>query len=103
MRHWPHFAVASETGKHLHEVMGWEGPVTNPQFLVWVKWLEIRANPDRQEDIPDWEERVKEGRRRQMEADAKRAEQRGVKAVVVRIKQGQSVEDLLRSGITRSK
>lgn len=23
----------------LHEIMGWDGPMTNRQYLVWIEWL----------------------------------------------------------------
>lgn len=28
-------------GKHLHEIMGWPGPMTNRQFEAWQAWLTI--------------------------------------------------------------
>lgn len=27
---------------HLHEVMGWPGPMTHLQFMVWMRWLRKR-------------------------------------------------------------
>jgi hypothetical protein len=33
---------------HLHECIGWDGPITHRQFLVWQAWLEKEwNNPNR--------------------------------------------------------
>jgi len=35
-------------GKHLHEVIGWPGPMTYRQFCVWHRWMVESLNqPDR--------------------------------------------------------
>lgn len=31
--------LAKELGQQLHEVMGWEGPMTHRQYLAWRYWL----------------------------------------------------------------
>jgi hypothetical protein len=33
--------MAHELGKHLHEYMGWDGPVTHRQHLCWVEWRDF--------------------------------------------------------------
>lgn len=44
MRYDGHFRLAHELGKHLHEVMGWNGPMTHRQFVVWQMWLNEQLN-----------------------------------------------------------
>lgn len=29
---------------HLHEVLGWPGPMTHRQFMAWMEWLESEWN-----------------------------------------------------------
>lgn len=36
--------MAKELGKHLHELMGWSGPMTWRQSLAWHAWLDLRWN-----------------------------------------------------------
>ena len=31
--------LAHELGMHLHDLMGWLGPMTHRQFVVWEEWL----------------------------------------------------------------
>lgn len=33
---------------HLHELLGWQGPMTHRQYVAWQEWLKIEQNqPDR--------------------------------------------------------
>lgn len=41
-RHAGHFALALKLKKHLHELLGWRGPMTRRQFAAWAMFL----NPD---------------------------------------------------------
>lgn len=36
--------LAHELKKQLHEIMGWPGPMTHRQFLVWQAWLDKEWN-----------------------------------------------------------
>jgi hypothetical protein len=39
MRRWgDKFALAVDLGKHLHELMGWSGPMTYKQGRAWFHW-----------------------------------------------------------------
>lgn len=44
MRYDGHFRLAHELGKHLHEVLGWNGPLTHRQFVLWNLWLDEQLN-----------------------------------------------------------
>lgn len=37
------FRLAHELHKHLHELMGWDGPLTHRQYECWTQWLNIHA------------------------------------------------------------
>lgn len=41
MRYDVHFRLAHELKKHLHEIMGWDGPMTHRQFVCWNEWLDF--------------------------------------------------------------
>jgi hypothetical protein len=36
--------LAHSLGKHLHELMGWPGPLTYRQYKTWEAWLEAEWN-----------------------------------------------------------
>lgn len=38
MRYGAHFRLAQSLNKNLYEVMGWKGPLTHRQFLMWNHW-----------------------------------------------------------------
>lgn len=38
--------LATEIGKHLHEVMGWGGPMTDRQYGAWMAFLRWKNDPD---------------------------------------------------------
>lgn len=44
MRYDGHFRLAHELSKHLHEVMGWVGPMTHRQFTLWQTWLNAQLD-----------------------------------------------------------
>jgi hypothetical protein len=44
MRYAEHFRLAQQLGKHLHELMGWSGPMTHRQFVLWCHWLDYEYN-----------------------------------------------------------
>lgn len=47
-RYSQHLGLAKNLGRQLHEVMGWVGPMTHRQFVVWQLWLSEQWNePDR--------------------------------------------------------
>lgn len=42
--------IAHELKKTLNEYMGWDGPTTNRQHLVWVEWLKMQWNAPNRTD-----------------------------------------------------
>lgn len=43
-----YFHLAHQLGMHLHELLGWPGPMTHRQYLAWLAWLGAQWNlPDR--------------------------------------------------------
>lgn len=42
--------MAHELKRSLHEVMGWPGPMTHRQFLVWTAWLKEQWNSPNRTD-----------------------------------------------------
>lgn len=35
------FRLAHELKKHIHEVLGWSGPMTYRQYLAWQAWIDM--------------------------------------------------------------
>ena len=94
------FRLATELGKHLNEVMGWEGPVTWPQYLAWRAWLKAGDPQDAlpQEELSDWDERVAENQRQKMMIEAERE---GGTVVTLKKSDERTATDLLHAGVTR--
>ena len=42
MSYAPHFELADRLGMHLHDLLGWPGPMTHRQFVAWQRWLRDR-------------------------------------------------------------
>lgn len=42
MSYAPHFELADRLGMHLHDLLGWVGPMTHRQFSAWQRWLRDR-------------------------------------------------------------
>ena len=51
MRYDGHFRIAQTIGKHLHDVMGWPGPMTHRQYEAWQIWLGEEWNRPSRTDV----------------------------------------------------
>jgi len=46
-----HFELADRLGMHLHDLMGWPGPMTHRQFEAWQRWLVEQLNRPSRSDF----------------------------------------------------